>query len=94
MHVPSRPNHVVIAGGGVAAVECVLALHDLAGDTPPREMRLWSAAHKIDGKYLSPWLAALENRDATTTPPADHAGDLDLDIALPTGGTTAPVPAG
>ncbi|MES1194228.1 MAG: FAD-dependent oxidoreductase [Solirubrobacterales bacterium] len=28
---PSRP-HVVVAGGGVAAVEFVLALHDLAGD--------------------------------------------------------------
>lgn len=32
MHVASRPNHVVIADGGVAAVECALALHDLAGD--------------------------------------------------------------
>lgn len=31
MNVPLRP-HVVIAGGGVAAVECALALHDLAGD--------------------------------------------------------------
>src|SRR3954468_24446012 len=32
MHTDSRPTHVVIAGGGVAAVECALALHDLAGD--------------------------------------------------------------
>lgn len=28
----SAHPHVVIAGGGVAAVECALALHDLAGD--------------------------------------------------------------
>jgi sulfide:quinone oxidoreductase len=32
MHFPSAHPHVVIAGGGVAAVECALALHDLAGD--------------------------------------------------------------
>ena len=32
MNASSRPDHVVIAGGGVAAVECALALHDLAGD--------------------------------------------------------------
>ncbi|MCW2983263.1 MAG: hypothetical protein JWR63_833, partial [Conexibacter sp.] len=32
MHVPpTDPTHVVIAGGGVAAVELALALHDLAG---------------------------------------------------------------
>src|SRR3954451_15042455 len=28
----SSPLHVVVAGGGVAAIETVLALHDLAGD--------------------------------------------------------------
>jgi sulfide:quinone oxidoreductase len=44
------------------------ALHGGAGDTPPRDMRQWSAAHKIDGKYLSPWLAALEPDDAAATP--------------------------
>lgn len=27
-----RPLHVLIAGGGVAAVECLLGLHELAGD--------------------------------------------------------------
>jgi sulfide:quinone oxidoreductase len=32
MHFASTHPHVVIAGGGVAAVECALALHDLAGD--------------------------------------------------------------
>jgi sulfide:quinone oxidoreductase len=32
MHTSSLHLHVVIAGGGVAAVECALALHDLAGD--------------------------------------------------------------
>ena len=28
---PSAPTRVVIVGGGVAAIETVLALHDLAG---------------------------------------------------------------
>ena len=32
MHFASAHPHVVIASGGVAAVECALALHDLAGD--------------------------------------------------------------
>jgi sulfide:quinone oxidoreductase len=43
----SQPPHVVIAGGGIAAVECALALHDLAGDrirltiiAPNREFEL------------------------------------------------------
>ncbi|MEJ7824730.1 MAG: NAD-binding protein, partial [Solirubrobacteraceae bacterium] len=31
MPVPADPPHIVIAGGGVAAVELALALHDLAG---------------------------------------------------------------
>jgi sulfide:quinone oxidoreductase len=31
MHTTESPAHVVIAGGGVAAVELALALHDLAG---------------------------------------------------------------
>ncbi len=82
----------LMTGRGAAYLEH--ALHGGAGDTPPREMRLWSAAHKIDGKYLSPWLAALENGDATAAPPDDDAGDFNVDIALPTGGATAPVPTG
>jgi sulfide:quinone oxidoreductase len=47
MHFASDHPHVVIAGGGVAAVECALALHDLAGDrlrltivAPNREFEL------------------------------------------------------
>src|SRR3954464_5224268 len=47
MHVASTDPHVVIAGGGVAAVECALALRDLAGDrvrltivAPNREFEL------------------------------------------------------
>ena len=47
MHFASAHPHVVIAGGGVAAVECALALRDLAGDrlqltivAPNREFEL------------------------------------------------------
>ncbi|HEY6758748.1 MAG TPA: FAD-dependent oxidoreductase [Baekduia sp.] len=83
--VHPTPFHPVLRGRlmtGRGAAYLEHALHGGAGDTPPREMRLWSVAHKIDGRYLSPWLAALEPEIAATAAQADHAGDLDIDIAL------------
>ncbi|MDX6701749.1 MAG: sulfide:quinone oxidoreductase [Baekduia sp.] len=101
--VHPTPFHPVLRGRlmtGRGAAYLEHSLHGGAGDTPPREMRLWSAAHKIDGRYLSPWLAALEPGDPAT-PPADHTGDITIDIALPTAGEAPsaasglrPVPAG
>jgi sulfide:quinone oxidoreductase len=87
---PFRPvlRGRLLAGRGAAYLEH--SLHGGAGDTPPREMRLWSVAHKIDGRYLSPWLATLEPDDTPAAAVADHAGDLTIDIELPT--ATAPVP--
>lgn len=39
------------------------ALHGGAGEGPPVVPRLPSAARKVDGRYLSPWLQSLEERD-------------------------------
>jgi sulfide:quinone oxidoreductase len=90
---PFRPvlRGRLLAGRGAAYLEH--SLHGGAGDTPPREMRLWSVAHKIDGKYLSPWLAALETGEIPTTVPADHTGDIIIDVELPAAAGTEPVPA-
>jgi sulfide:quinone oxidoreductase len=81
---PFRPvlRGRLLAGRGTAYLEH--SLHGGVRDMPPREMHLWSVAHKIDGRYLSPWLAALESGDAGA-PAADHAGDLTIDVELPTG---------
>jgi sulfide:quinone oxidoreductase len=76
-----------MAGHGAAYLEH--SLHGGTGDTPPRAMRLWSVAHKIDGKYLSPWLAGFEDEDATA-PVIDHAGDLTIDVALPAAAVAVP----
>jgi sulfide:quinone oxidoreductase len=86
---PFRPvlRGRLMAGHGAAYLEH--SLHGGAGDTPPRAMRLWSVAHKIDGKYLSPWLAGFEDEEATA-PVIDHAGDLTIDIALPAAPVTVP----
>ncbi|WCB93389.1 hypothetical protein DSM104299_02102 [Baekduia alba] len=78
------PFHPVLRGRlmtGRGAAYLEHALHGGAGDTPPREMRLWSVAHKIDGKYLSPWLAALEP-GAAAAPAEDHAGDVEIEVEL------------
>jgi sulfide:quinone oxidoreductase len=81
---PFRPvlRGRLLAGRGATYLEH--ALHGGAGDAPPRELRLWSVAHKIDGKYLSPWLARFEEQDAAA-PFIDHPGDLTINVELPHG---------
>ncbi|WP_027008468.1 FAD-dependent oxidoreductase [Conexibacter woesei] len=94
--VHPTPFHPVLRGRlltGHGAAYLEHALHGGAGDTPPREMHLWSVAHKIDGRYLSPWLAELETDQGSTSMADDHAGDLTIDVALPVTATET-VPAG
>src|SRR4051794_12028216 len=57
---PFRPvlRGRVLDGRGAQYVEH--ALHGGAGDGPPSELRRWSVAHKVEGRWLSPWLAELE----------------------------------
>ena len=83
-----NPPHVVIAGGGVAAVECALALHDLAGDrirltivAPNREftLRPLSTAEPFSRDHVRRHsLAALAARiDARLVPAAVTAVHAD-----------------
>jgi sulfide:quinone oxidoreductase len=73
----------VLAGQGAQYLEH--ALHGGAGHGPPAELRLWSAAHKVEGRYLSPWLEELEDTPAgaSAAPPAAPAeGDVVVDVPL------------
>jgi sulfide:quinone oxidoreductase len=54
---------------------------DTAAVAPPR-LGLWAAAHKVEGRYLSPWLAELEGEDGPPAPP--RGGHVDVAVELPT----------
>src|SRR3954451_19553477 len=72
MHFASAHPHVVIPGGGVAAVECALALRDLAGErvrltivatNREFELRTLSTAEPFSRDHVRrPSLAALAER--------------------------------
>jgi sulfide:quinone oxidoreductase len=63
---PFRPvlRGRVLTGDGAQYLEH--ALHGGDGDGPDAELQGWSAAHKVDGRYLTPWLEGAE----AATPPA------------------------
>lgn len=86
--VQPRPFKPVLRGRlltGRNAQYLERALHGGAGDAPS-EPRLWSAAHKVEGRYLSPWLLALEGTDAPAVADADAASEgLDVEVELPHG---------
>jgi sulfide:quinone oxidoreductase len=48
----------VLTGDGAQYLEH--ALHGGDGEGPDSELQRWSAAHKVDGRYLTPWLEAAE----------------------------------
>jgi sulfide:quinone oxidoreductase len=57
------------------------------GTDPTPELQLWSAPHKLDGRYLSPWLEELDGpapAPAITEP--DH---VDIEVELPSASTDA-----
>jgi sulfide:quinone oxidoreductase len=53
------------------------------GESRRPELSLWSAHRKVDGRYLSPWLAELDG-----VPEAfdEHAGEVHVDVEIPLGG--------
>ncbi|MGA2926841.1 MAG: FAD-dependent oxidoreductase [Solirubrobacteraceae bacterium] len=70
---PAKPLEVVIAGGGVAALEAALALHELAGD----RVRLTLVAPSAEFVYRP--MAVLEpfvHRGPRTLPLAEIAADV------------------
>ncbi len=96
-----RPTHVLIAGGGVAALEAALALQELAGDRVTVELlapepHFWyrplSVAEPFGlGETTRFELGALAERaGATYTPGALAAVDARHHTARTTAGTTIP----
>ena len=78
---PFRPvlRGRLLTGRGAQYLEH--AIHGGAGEGPEPELRLWDVAHKVEGRYLSPWLA---QREGGAPPPQRLEGDVDVDVALPT----------
>lgn len=70
----------VLTGRTAAHLEHPLADTDAEGEAP--ELRLWSAAHKVEGRWLSRWLEELDG-----LPPAPPLGDegehVDVEVTLP-----------
>ena len=81
---PFRPilRGRVLAGKGAQYLEH--ALHGGAGEGPPPELRLWSVTHKVDGKYLSPWLEELEGqRSQASSAEVQDAAAVEVEIRVP-----------
>ena len=81
----ATPARVVIAGGGVAALEALIALRELAGDTPTEAHAsmhaLWWPPTKIATRYLAPYLMGREDAAYLRSQPREaHAVERDLEI--------------
>jgi sulfide:quinone oxidoreductase len=75
---PFRPvlrGHLLTPGGAEVLEH---RLHGGAGQDPPPALRLWSAPHKVNGRYLSAWLQEL---DALPEPAAD-APSVAVEVPL------------
>jgi sulfide:quinone oxidoreductase len=77
---PFRPvlRGRLLTGRGAQFLEHPLAGGDGAGARS--ELRLWSAHRKVDGRYLSPWLAEL---DGVTEPDHAAAPEPAIDVEVP-----------
>lgn len=82
--VDPRPFMPVLRGRLLTGHQAHYPMHDGPGDHPAPELRLWSAPHKVNGRYLSPWLAELDGDTApTATAAPDDEEHIDVDITLP-----------
>jgi sulfide:quinone oxidoreductase len=73
----------LLTGHGAQYLEHPLDGEPGSGSSP--ELRLWSAAHKVEGRYLSPWLAELDGTapEAVPEPVAADEGHVDIEVQLP-----------
>jgi sulfide:quinone oxidoreductase len=74
---PFRPvlRGRLLTGRGAQLLERPAAGGDGDGTRP--ELRLWSAHRKVDGRYLSPWLAELDGESA------DAVEEEHIDVEVP-----------
>jgi sulfide:quinone oxidoreductase len=85
---PFRPvlRGRLLTGRGAQFLENPLAGGGGAGARS--ELRLWSAHRKVDGRYLSPWLAEL---DGVTEPDQTAAPEPAIDVEVPLTGANDPM---
>lgn len=77
---PFRPilRARLLTGRGAQYLEHRLC--DGAAGDPPAELRSWSAADKVDGRYISPWLRELA-LDSPSLPEPDRSHvDIEVDL--------------
>jgi sulfide:quinone oxidoreductase len=81
---PFRPilRGRLLTGHGAQFLEHALTERPSAGPRP--ELRLWSAHRKVDGRYLSPWLAELDAAPDETVVSDEH---IDVEVPLTGVGT-------
>lgn len=83
---PFRPvlRGRLLTGDGAAYLEHPVGGE--AGEGPAPSLRLWSATKKVDGRYLSPWLAEADGDigpDAAGTEAATKAEQIVVEVELP-----------
>ncbi|HMJ33491.1 MAG TPA: FAD-dependent oxidoreductase [Baekduia sp.] len=85
--IAPKPFRPVLRGRlltGTGAQYLEHPIHGGDGAGAPPELRLWSVPRKIDGRYLSPWLAAQEGRrrhDPVRTGDVEVAVEIDARAA-------------
>jgi sulfide:quinone oxidoreductase len=82
---PFRPvlRGRLLTGRGAQYLEHPPANGTGTGSSP--ELRLWEAHRKVDGRYLSPWLAELDGAPAVPAEQIDDAeAHIDIDVRIPT----------
>jgi len=63
--VDPQPFRPVLRGRLLTGHHAHYPMHDGAGDHPAPELRLWSAPHKVNGRYLSPLARRARRRHRT-----------------------------
>jgi len=79
---PFRPilRGRLLIGHGVQVLERALTAD--AAPRPRSEVRLWAGHRKVDGRYLSPWLAEVDGVPAAIDRP-DEPGEEHIDVEVP-----------
>ncbi|MEO8968961.1 MAG: FAD-dependent oxidoreductase [Solirubrobacteraceae bacterium] len=79
--IDPQPFRPVLRGRLLTGHHAHYPMHDQTTDHAAPELRLWSAPHKINGRYLTPWLQELDADAAPeATPQEPH---INVDVALP-----------
>ncbi len=85
--VEPQPFRPVLRGRLLTGHHAHYPMHDQTGEHPAPELRLWSAPHKVNGRYLTPWLQELDGdsapEPASEAELAPEGAHIDVDVPLP-----------